>query len=62
MCSNERADSIQQHAGRPAIVLVVVENALPDGRIGGLDPAIKPFSRCRTGRVRIAPCKTEILR
>ena len=62
MWSTKVSNPVQQHARRAAVVFVVVENALPDGRIGGLDPAVKPFDRCRTGRVRIAPCKTEILR
>lgn len=44
-----------------AVVFVVVENALPDDAVAGVDPAVKPFDRGSSGWVRVTPCKAEIV-
>lgn len=39
----QRPDPVQQHARRATIVLVVVKNALFDGRVAFAAPAVEPF-------------------
>lgn len=42
----ELLNAVKQNTGRPAIVLVISDNALPDRRITRLYPFIEPFNRC----------------
>ena len=39
--------AVEQHAGYPAIILVVVEDAFLDSGVAGLGPAIEPLDRSR---------------
>ena len=60
--TGQRPNAVEQHTRCPTVVLIIVENPLPDGRVAGLDPAVKPFDRCGAGRVRVAPCESEMFR
>ena len=55
----ECPNSIENDPCRHAIVFVVVKDALLDGWIAGLNPAVKPLDRSRTRRVRIPPAEAE---
>ena len=55
-------NAVQQHARCPAVVLIVVEDALAYVGIASLDPAVKPFDGSGAGGVRVAPLKAEIRR
>src|ERR1700728_2654143 len=61
LSDSQRTNPVKEHARRAAIVLVVVEDAMPNVGIAARDPAIKPLDRRRPGRVRVAPLKPQIL-
>jgi hypothetical protein len=54
-------DGIEQHDGRAAVVLVVVEDALPHLRVSRLAPSVIPFDRRRAGWVGVAPVEAQVL-
>jgi hypothetical protein len=54
------SNCIQEHARRPARVLVVVQDPLADGRAVDLKPPVKPLNGGGPGRVRVAPGEAEV--
>src|ERR1700733_4390819 len=60
-CGGQSTNTVKEHSRCAAIVLVVIENALPNVGIAAHNPAMKPLDRCRTRRVRVPPLEPQIL-
>ncbi len=58
--SRQRTDTIQKNAGRAAVVLVVIEDALADFRVARLHPPVKPLNGCGTRRIGVPPIEAEV--
>ncbi len=55
-------NAVQQDTGRPAVILVIVENALANIPVARSNPLIKPLDRCRTSMlapVSVPPFRLE---
>jgi hypothetical protein len=61
VCLREGADVIEQDSSGTAVVLVVVEDALFNGGIAGLGPAMEPFDRGGARAGGVPPSEAKIL-
>ncbi len=57
---SKASNTVQQNAGRTAVVLVVVEDALADFGFALSAPAVKPLDGRRTRGMGVAPSEAEI--
>ena len=53
--SNHRLYPVKQAAGRPAIVLIVIEYALLYAGVSGFNPFVEPLNRRSTRGITVAP-------